>query len=343
MLIYLAFIISLVLYKIKILHNNDYMNIWHTTCINGIFILFVFFRHVSQYVSFPSYWDYPMNLLDTKLYQFLVVTFLFYSGYGIYESIKKNKNYINNMPKNRIFKVWLQFAIAITLFLIVGLIFKRNLSFLKIILSYLGWESLGNSNWYIFYVLISYLFVYISFTAVDNNKNDKLSLILITIMSILYIIILKKLKPSYWYNTALCFPAGMWFSFYKQKIDDLILKNNKLWFLILSICLLIAFLTYKTKSNIWIYEICAIFIMLSILLITMKISIGNKILYWLGKNLFGLYILQRLPMIILSKLNIIQNPYSFTIICFIIMIIIGYLFNRVFAKIYDEVFKNETK
>ncbi len=32
----------------------------------------------------------------------------------------------------------------------------------------------------------------------------------------------------------------------------------------------------------------------------MKLRIGNKPLYWLGANLFPLYIYQRIPMIVLS-------------------------------------------
>ena len=37
----------------------------------------------------------------------MVTTFLFYSGYGIYESIKSKKKYIDNFFKNRILKLFI--------------------------------------------------------------------------------------------------------------------------------------------------------------------------------------------------------------------------------------------
>ena len=67
---------------------------------------------------------------------------------------------------------------------------------------------------------------------------------------------------------------------------------------------------------------------LLIVIITMRLSIQNKILYWLGKNLFGLYILQRIPMIILKHLNVhLSQPYIYVSLCFVLMIIIGGTFN----------------
>lgn len=341
MCIYMILIFVCILYKLKLTKNISYLSVQNTTCINGIFILLVFYRHLIQYINFSSQWDYPMNILDAKLLQFIVVTFLFYSGFGIYESIKKNRNYVNNMPKKRILKVWMQFVLAVFLFLIVGLIFKSNFKIQQVLLSFIGWKSLGNSNWYIFYILISYIFVYLAFSAVNDEKKDGLSLILISIMSILYIFLLQEVKPSWWYNTALCFPLGMWFSYFKIEIDNLLLNNNRLWFLTLIICLVIIYITYKLKSNIWAYELCAIFIVLFIVFMTMRVLINNKILYWLGKNLFGLYILQRIPMIILNKMNIISNPYYFMIICFVSMIIMGALFNMVFNKLYMRILNYE--
>ena len=39
-----------------------------------------------------------------------------------------------------------------------------------------------------------------------------------------------------------------------------------------------------------------------VLLITYKIKLGNPILCWMGKNLFPLYIYQRLPMMLMASL-----------------------------------------
>ena len=45
-------------------------------------------------------------------YYLMVTMFLFYSGYGVFESIKKKKEkYINTIPKRRFLKTLINFAI----------------------------------------------------------------------------------------------------------------------------------------------------------------------------------------------------------------------------------------
>ena len=53
------------------------LNKEQTTCINGIFVLFVFLSHFGQYETMP--W----NRLLLAIGQLMVAPFLFYSGYGI--------------------------------------------------------------------------------------------------------------------------------------------------------------------------------------------------------------------------------------------------------------------
>lgn len=53
------------------------LNKEQTTCINGIFVLFVFLSHFGQYETMP--WN---NLL-LAIGQLMVAPFLFYSGYGM--------------------------------------------------------------------------------------------------------------------------------------------------------------------------------------------------------------------------------------------------------------------
>lgn len=62
---------------------NRALNKEQTTCINGIFVLFVFLSHFGQYETMP--WN---NLL-LAIGQLMVAPFLFYSGYGIMEQIKR--------------------------------------------------------------------------------------------------------------------------------------------------------------------------------------------------------------------------------------------------------------
>lgn len=80
-----------------------------TTCINGIFVVFVFLSHFGQYEVMP--W----NGILLAIGQLMVAPFLFYSGYGIMEQIKRRGNkYIDSMPRKRILKFYVHFCMALS-------------------------------------------------------------------------------------------------------------------------------------------------------------------------------------------------------------------------------------
>ena len=92
--------------------NEDYIGIRTTSVINGLFIWLVFMSHFTQYLP-----EYANNIIGTVMGQLVVVMFLFYSGYGIMESIKlKGVIYILNIPKKRFLGTLYKFIIAVNFF-----------------------------------------------------------------------------------------------------------------------------------------------------------------------------------------------------------------------------------
>ena len=133
--------------------------------IKGFSLGLVFFRHFIIYVTLSnSFLDISFIYIDRLLDQLIVTMFFMYSGYGIYESIKiKGSNYIKNFPKRRFLSTWIKFAILICLFLMFDIMMGHKFDLFTIILSFIGWTSIGNSNWFIFVTFVLYILVYISF------------------------------------------------------------------------------------------------------------------------------------------------------------------------------------
>lgn len=137
--------------------------------IKGFFIVVVFCRHIAPYLADAGYdfsllGDNLFCLIDGRIGQLLVVMFLFYSGYGVMESIKKKGSaYVDCIPKRRLLTTLANFDVAILLFLLVNLCLGIHYDMQVILLSFIGWESVGNSNWYIFVILCCYLSTYITF------------------------------------------------------------------------------------------------------------------------------------------------------------------------------------
>ena len=305
----------LLLYGIKYKKPGQYfddnMSISQTSAINGFFVAIIFFQHFQTYISHNVY-DKTYLSLPIVTTQLIVVSFLFFSGYGLMESKKKKGySYIKKLPTQRFLKVYFEFAIAICLFLLTNWILGTTFSAKRILLSFVGWDTVGNSNWYMFATFWFYIIMYISFIFC-KKLPDIVPVIITTILSIGYIVTLSFFRMGYWYSTFICLPIGMIFSLYKDYIFAFLKMRKLHYYLSLSLCVAAFVLLYIfALNNPHLHNLMSIFFAFIIVLVTMKFSIQNKYLLWLGKNTFWVYILQRIPMMIFKHLGFAAYPYLF--------------------------------
>lgn len=332
-LIFLAFFV-IVLVNTKIYKkdfNNNYLDRKNTSIINGMFIIIVFFHHFSDYVVLSNNLDIYFYKVIALIGQLMVTSFLFFSGYGIYESIKNKARYVDNLFVKRFIPIYIDWFIALLLFVITNILVGNNLSISKVLLSLTGWVSIGNSNWYMFATFVFYLLIIICFKICKSNRTG---LYLFTIMVIIFIVAMSFLKPSWWYNTLLCFPLGMWYSYEKKNIDSILFKSNKQYLLIVTSLFTGFALLYASKkfiSNGIYFNLIACSFILLVVSVCAKIECKSKIFTFFGKNLFWMYILQRIPMIILK--GKITNIYIYFGACFIITVLMVILINKMKTSI----------
>lgn len=328
LILYLLFILLLTLWGIGFSRDNDYLSKEQCNSIKGIFILMIFLTHSMQYIrasgySFPGI-DALTPIITSYIGQLVVVMFLFYSGYGVALQIhNKGEQYVRQMPRHRILKTLLNFDIAVCVFILLALVLSQPLSISKVILSLVAWDSVGNSNWYIFIILLCYTFTYIASRISKHHLGGVLIILSLTAM-----LGLSFVKPSHWYDTILAYPAGFFYFTYRHHIEKLL----KQYYFFALICLLAVFVymhdyfpfSYRGLPE----NIMGITFALMVVMITMKIKIGNKWLQWCGTNLFPLYIYQRLPMIAL--LVLLGNDFvsSYPIVFLVMSIIITCIIAR---------------
>ena len=257
----------------------------------------------------------------SELGQLVVVLFLFYSGYGVMESIiQKGETYIDRFPRHRLLQTLLNFDVAVVCFFFLNLALGIPMSFKQVGFSMIGWESIGNSNWYVFVILYCYLVTWIASKAF---LNDRFRIALgTTILVFVGEIALSYLKhgQTRWYNTILCYPLGVYYSIFK---DSIISISKKYYILILvvlsSIFVSLHFQRFVPALHGLSYNAKAIVFTLLIVHLSMKFRLNNSFFHWAGVNLFPIYIYQRIPMIAIANLTglnwIISKPWLFIIIC----------------------------
>ena len=345
MILFLLFIIMIAFVGLQVSKPGEffdsYMTRENTTAVNGLFVLLIFLSHAEGYIQASGALDNAYLTFKNNMLQLVVVSFLFYSGYGIMESIKhKGQAYVRSIPARRFFKVYYRMVICVCLFIVLNLILRQNYGLKRTLLAFTGWTGIGNSNWYIFVILVLYLFVFLSFSVF--RKHLWPGVLLTTILSAALVLVQIKLGRKGWtYNTVMLFPTGMIFSLIKEPFEKIVKRNDSLWFLSVgAIAAGFTALHYLEPKNIVTYSLWAIFFMMLLVLLTMKIQLKNPILSWFGSHVFSVYMLQRIPMIFLSYIGFNEkNKYAFVAVSFAATVILSYFFERITEKTDALLFK----
>ena len=299
--------LSIINAKIKGFDNyfSDYMELDDTNCIKGIFVWLIIFCHKTNYGNKKNY----LYLKITgNLGQKVVSMFFFYSSYGICESIKKKGVIYVKTLKNKAIILFLKSQIIILMFLLTNIIIlKKKITLQRYILSVIFKQSLGNSNWFAFTIIIFYVYSYFSFRFTRNNII--LGIIIINIICLLhikYVFTHYYPKQVYAIDTILCFVIGFYYSKLKIHLDKIIMKNDIFYFCMLSLTIFSFYESSKIKTLYFLLLENALFAIL-IVFISMKIKLKNDFLKFLNFHSYSIYLLQRLVMRIIYEKKIFIN------------------------------------
>lgn len=296
---------------------GDFLSIEQCQAINGVAIMVVLARHIGHMGLMPC--GYAMDGWGDSLYfsisnpiqQLLVVTFLFFSGYGVMEQFaRKGAAYVDGFAKKRLFPVWANFAVAVVCYALVHLAFQTGVPIKKMLMALTCFEAIGNPNWYIFCILWCYAGAWLGFLAVRYLHIDVRKVWIVSLLvSVVYFVWLHSLEQNrfWWTDTVLSFPFGMFVSAYREKLVAFA-KRHYGACLVVALVLFAALICfhqdiYNVRGTAWKTasraELCVCCIrhnvlscvtMVAILLAVMKVKIGNPALAWLGRHVFPIYI-----------------------------------------------------
>lgn len=293
-------------------YKNPFRNDYHydnfekasTECINGIFVALVFLSHFHWEVE--KFWPIDTVYLKFQMLcgQCIVCSFLFYSGYGIYESMKKDRlGYAKKLMQRKFPCLLLRFDFCVILYAIVQLCMGSKVGVTDFLLSLITVRNLGNSNWYITYMLFMYFIIWISFSVFKDDKKSLLSIVLVNAVYTLLFAIYNP-RVSHYYVTSFILPLGMYFSKYKDRIEKLLGKRI-FYVFIITACLYFVcwFLKSKLRLPEVTYNIISLLFTLTLIFMTYTVKLKNRFLELLGKNVFQIYIMQHLPMIVFKSMQ----------------------------------------
>ena len=315
------------------------MELDNTSSIKGIFVWLIIFRHKSEY-GIKKYYIY--KYISNNLGQKIVSMFLFYSSFGIYESLKKKGiNYAKTLPIKSII-IFIKSQIILLMFLLANIfVLKKRISLKSYLLCMIFKVSIGNSYWFSFTIIILYIYSYLSFRFVKNPFI--FGIVFINFICLVHII----LVYNYYYpkmimavDNVLCFVFGFYYSFFRKYLEQKIMKNDVFYYSTISVTILIYYKILYVKGLLFISITNTLFALL-VVFISMKVQFNNDLLKFFNSHSFSIYLLQRLVFMIVYKKNIfrdsnfIQISFEFTSIFFISSLFDKYTF------FIDKLFKRK--
>ncbi|MBQ4067301.1 MAG: acyltransferase family protein [Clostridia bacterium] len=322
--------------------HEDYMGLSQTTAVKGFFAVVIVMSHMLGYVALTYPLDSVYRTVINHVGQLMVTLFFFYSGYGVTLSYKKKSSYYDTFLKNRVLKLLLHFDLAVALFLVMNVFLSISFPKIQYITCWVGWGSIGNSNWFIFDTLVFYLIAFGAMTVcryTGSGLGIFASVVTVACMffwGILAIIYGK--EATWWYDTVFCFPVGIWYGVFKERIDAFAKKPYFYWPSLLLIVGAFSYL-YGKRFFVEYFSVLAPVFCLLVTWVTMKVKLDNKVLAWLGKHSFSIYIIQRIPMIIIKHLGGAKNSIVFTLLAVPSTLLLAWLFSWLLSLADKLLFK----
>ena len=310
LIFFILFLLSII--NINVKGNNnfyyDYLELKNTNSIKGIFVWMIILSHYKNYYRKRNKCLYRIIL---KCFgQKMVSLFLFYSGFGIFESIKKKGNKYLKSLINKAMILFIKSQIILIFFLLNNLFLGLKVTVKNYFLSIIFKKNIGNSNWFAFTIICFYIYSYISFKIINRNLYI-FGIIILNIICLFHMYFVYNFyypKMRYTIDNTLCFVVGFYYSLLKNVLNKIIMKNDIIYLLSLSFLIAIYYYFYiYTIKTIWIFLFLNCFFSLIIVLISMKIRFNNEFLNLLNSHSFSIYLLQRIVMRLIYFKQYFQN------------------------------------
>lgn len=304
--------------------NEEFLSLKQTKAVQGFLAICIMLHHIAQKTC--ASWIQPQSRIVHGLDIFvnagflLVSVFLFFNGYGVYKSFHSKENYLNGFIKKRILPVVLALYTTTLIFFVARLLIGEKMDGKQIAL-YLTSIDLCNPNtWYVIVLPFFYLAFYLSFKFI---KKDGLAVFATTAFVIAYIVLGTNidhndywLRGEWWYNCVILFPVGIIFAKFENKIVPHLQKFYWVYFAV-------AFIGYYPVYR-WSQGVCGRFgyygeewlphnivvmnrlisvssqavvttlFVLCVLLLSMKLKVGNKFINFMGTITLEFYLIHGL-------------------------------------------------
>lgn len=324
--------------------ENKYLSPDNTSCLKGVFAVFVLIHHLYQYSGL--FHNSLLGMILQALGYLSVGMFFFYTGYGMMCS-KNKEGYGKTIGKKRILPLYIFYVFLILLYSLWQMVLQYPLTPSRFFQSFFFGNTIVPLGWYLQVTFVVYLILWAVFSSV---KSDKQCLLITGIALLLYCIVCCLIGlSSTWYESIFCVLLGMTWAVYKDSIDRNIARKKWMAFIITGF-IFVVFLAGAKVSPVLQTEVKIISAVAFAVFVTVATIVLPRVLYnnpvtkILGKYSLEIYVCQGFFLLLRKEGRVyIDNPYVFIGIVIIGTAILAVLMKPMFTKIIKVVKNKETK
>ena len=308
----------------------------------------IMLHHMSQTIYFANE-DPGILLFMVDIGVCFVGMFFFFSGYGLYSSLRDKPDYLKGFLRGRLPAILVPFYMCNFVFILGSYLFGYEFKKGELAPYLTGVILMNSQMWYIVEILIMYLLFYIVFRLIKNRNAACAVYIVLTLILIGFSLRLghDKTTPTqglwfhgeWWYNTTLLMPAGMLFAKWEKQILGFV---RKFYGIVLIVSVLMTAFLYKEtmfmiqnkgywyewdgyagyKEKVQTLAVQTPFVLMTVftvIVILQKIECGNKILDFLGSIALELYLIHNLFLLYMP----ISNRIGYILACYAASIVLA--------------------
>ena len=278
---------------------KDGFSVSQTKALKGVFALTVIFHHLYGTGLSP--------LLGTDVFKelgFLAVGgFFLISGYGLTYGVYNKKNYLRGFFIKRILAIVIPYYVIDSVYIVMRYLSEDDKEAFKI---YLKESLLGIEMWFVSVMVFLYVLFRVSFIGHEKRKNKHLSPLLLTFLTLAYVVLFTLTQQTghnllygcEWNDTVLCFTVGMWYCILKERLAPFLMKHYYVFTAVIAVLFAVSFvLVMKLPPYVWptspyrltLRIAASVLFCGAVLLLSMKIKLGNKVINACGDLSFELY------------------------------------------------------
>lgn len=320
----------------------------------------VILHHVTQLISGYGALHYGLINVFNSIGILFTSLFFFFSGYGLICSVRQKTNYLDGFLLHRLPAILIPFFLSNVIGVVLRLCYQKiPTTGVQLVKMLLGLVLLNGNGWYLVEIFFLYLAFYFCFQFI---KNKDVSICLLCVATIFVMLIgfqngrdtstdvAHWFMGEWWYNSTIVFIMGILVARFRKQVIGFAKKHYMKLLILTAFLFVVAFFVEEYVLNTYGYyhgstvidainnkgvtllaqmAVCLLFTWL-VLLINMKIAIGNRALGYIGQISMEIFLLHGL---FVKQIFTFRNwnvmwIYSVVIVCGIASASVLYLIDR---------------